>query len=393
MANVIILLPTEATDYIIILLYLNNQLYLLCWWYWRYNQYLFHAVYRYPVYINHVCLLVTASQMVYTPEETEEAVSSSVATQTSSSSISLKDQDTQTATNDQLRSIDKFDDEACHLYTGLGTIAKFYMVLSTLGGARFRLQYYQCVKPTLSIPDQFLLTLIKLRTHPSHAELAINFKITEKMVANIFITWINFMYRQWREVDWWSEQNVVRFYSPDSFKRSYPNTRCIVDGTECPVKKPGNPTGQQVTWSSYKNRNTVKVLVGIAPSGLVTYVSDAYGGSASDRQITEQSNLPMRFDPSDELMVDKGFNCEDLFIPHHVTLVQPKFFSKKSRLSNETVKGDRKVAAQRVHVERIIGLAKTYRILTTPLNHAELPLSSEIISVCFWLCNFRPTIM
>lgn len=51
------------------------------------------------------------------------------------------------------------------------------------------------------------------------------------------------------------------------------------------------PLAQQATWSTYKNKNTTKILVGASPGGLVTYVSEAYGGSASDRAIVERSDL------------------------------------------------------------------------------------------------------
>jgi len=45
------------------------------------------------------------------------------------------------------------------------------------------------------------------------------------------------------------------------------------------------------TFSSYKNRKTVKILVGSTPGGLVNFVSDAYGGCTSDRQIVKRSNI------------------------------------------------------------------------------------------------------
>ena len=81
----------------------------------------------------------------------------------------------------------------------------------------------------------------------------------------------------------------------------------------------------------------MKVLVGASPGGLVTYVSPAYGGSTSDRQIVERSSLPSMCDPGDETMADKGFNFEDMFIPYHVAINIPTFFKKKNRMSNETV--------------------------------------------------------
>lgn len=117
-------------------------------------------------------------------------------------------------------SIENMNDSACHLYTGLGSKAKFYFVLSTLGPARNKLNYYHGNPPSLSVDDQFLLTLMKLRTHPTNLELSVNFNISEKMVSNIFVTWISFMYQQWSEIDWWSSQNIVRFHSPEQFKKT-----------------------------------------------------------------------------------------------------------------------------------------------------------------------------
>jgi hypothetical protein len=86
------------------------------------------------------------------------------------------------------------------------------------------------------------------------------------------------MSRQWREANIWPPSNLVRYFAPTDFKAKFPTTRIIVDGTECPIKQPKAPRAQQATISSYKNRNTVKILVGSTPGGLVNFVSDAYGG-------------------------------------------------------------------------------------------------------------------
>ena len=87
----------------------------------------------------------------------------------------------------------------------------------------------------------------------------------------------------------------------------------IIDGTEIAVKKPKPPIAQQSTFSTYKNRNTVKVLVGSTPGGLVSFVSSAFGGSASDRQLVERSSLLNQCEPGDSVMSDKGFNVQDFF--------------------------------------------------------------------------------
>ena len=48
-------------------------------------------------------------------------------------------------------------------------------------------------------------------------------------------------------------------------------------------------------------------------------------------------------------------------------------------MSGTTVLHDRKIASKRVHVERVIGLAKTYAILKSPLSTSETLLASDII--------------
>ena len=133
---------------------------------------------------------------------------------------------------------------------------------------------------------------------------------------------------QWREIDIWPRQELVHFFSPTSFFANFPGTRVIVDGTEIPIKKPRAPLVQQSTFSTYKNRNTAKVLVGCSPGGLISYVSRAYGGSTSDREIVERSRLTEMCEPGDAIVADKGFDVQDLFAPRDVQVNIPTFFCK-----------------------------------------------------------------
>lgn len=159
------------------------------------------------------------------------------------------------------------------------------------------------------------------------------------------------------------------------------------------LKKPSNPVSQRATFSSYKNRNTVKVVVGSTPGGLVSYLSPAYGGAASDRQIIERSGLTDMCCASDSIMADKGFNVQDLFAAKDITVNIPTFFKKKNRMSGKQVMKDRKISSKRVHIERSIGLIKTFKILTSAMPACETLLASHIINVCVMLCNFRKRIV
>jgi hypothetical protein len=262
-----------------------------------------------------------------------------------------------------------------------------------LGEAAYNLNYYYSQVQQLTIEDQIFLALVKLRRHKPNFEISKLFGVSEFTVTNVFVTWLNFMYYQWKELNIWPTRDLVRYHAPTDFKQKYPSTRALVDGTECPIKKPKNPLSQQQTFSFYKNKNTVKVLVSSTPGGMVSDVTDAYGGAASDRQIVERSQMPEMCDPKDSLMADKGFNVQDIFAPYDVTINIPTFFKKKNRMSGKTVMRDRKIASKRVHIERIIGLGKTYKILDQRMSATEVKMASKITFVCYMLCNFKKNIV
>ena len=58
----------------------------------------------------------------------------------------------------------------------------------------------------------------------------------------------------------------------------YSTTSVITDCTEIFSEIPTSYRSQSATFSNYKHHCTAKGLVGIAPGGAVTFVSDLYGG-------------------------------------------------------------------------------------------------------------------
>ena len=305
------------------------------------------------------------NEIIYTAEPCEDVEMNECKVNVNVSSVDSTC--TQTSTWPSL-CVEKFiyDPPGIMFYTGLQTYEVFIFVLATLGNAVYELNYLYYRSEQLSVENQLFLTLIKIRQHKTNFELSRLFNISETAVVNIWVTWVNFMAKQWREVNMFPDRDIVRFFSPLGFKAKFPSTRIIIDGTGCPVMKPKSPIAQQATFSTYKNRNTIKLLVGATPGGLVNYVSPAYGGSTSDRQICERSNLLTLCDKGDSIMADKGFNVQDLFAPYDVTINIPTFFRKKNRMTGKTVLKDRAISSKRVHIERIIGLTKTYKILKEP---------------------------
>ena len=61
-----------------------------------------------------------------------------------------------------------------------------------------------------------------------------------------------------------------------------------------------------MTFSSYKNDNTYKALVGISPNGVITFVSSLYPGSISDKELTRRCGILDLLEPGDSVMADRG---------------------------------------------------------------------------------------
>ncbi len=278
-------------------------------------------------------------------------------------------------------------------YTSFVDRDHFNYVFGCLGPAAYHLKYKS---QKLEPQEEFLLFMMKLRLNKDDQELAYMFGISRSVVSCVFKTWLNFAYYQFKELDIWSSRELVDTHMPSDFKLKFPNTRVILDGSEIPIEKPSDPHDQSATWSSYKNKNTLKLMVGISPRGDVTYISEVYGGNTSDRQIVERSQLLTKvgiFAKGDSIMADRGFIVQDLFCHHQVHVNVPTVMKNMVQLPAEKVIQDRRIASKRVHVERVIGLAKTFRILKDELHHAYVPFGGKILFVCFALTNFRPNLM
>ena len=287
----------------------------------------------------------------------------------------------------------KNDNEGIHFYTGLECYDKFMLVYNTLSDYVSHIKYRYKKVLLLSYEDQLFLTLMKLRRNTPDYELSVFFGVCKRTVSNVFITWINFMCQIWSVLDTWPSKEIVQFYMPQSFKKEFSSTRLIVDGTEVPIGKPSNPIHQQASFSKYKNRNTLKALAVGTPDGLFSEVTTTYGGSASDRQIFERSGIINKCDKGDNIMADRGFKIQDICAAKDIKVNIPTFLKGASQLPGISVIADRKLSNKRVHIERLIGLMKTYKIFMTPMNPYYIPIASKIFKVCFMLCNFRESIV
>lgn len=288
----------------------------------------------------------------------------------------------------------RFNNKMVQYYTGFNSFEHFQLFFHSLGPAVSELNYKCSV---LDPEDQLFLTLMKLRQAKEDIELSQFFDISESTVSKLVVTWINFLYFQLKELEgiFWVSMDIIKQHMPADFLKKFPNTRIILDATEQPIQKPSVLESQSATWSCYKHKNTLKTMVGITPNGAVSFVSSSYGGSVSDRQIIERSSLlePEKFSSGDSIMADRGIMVQDLFAVQNVKVNTPTFLKGKSQLDPVEVIHDRRIASKRIHVERVIGLAKCFKILKYELPSSKVPLASRIVYVCFAIANFRNCIV
>lgn len=122
---------------------------------------------------------------------------------------------------------------------------------------------------------------------------------------------------------------------PTSLKNSYPKTTCIIDCIDMFIQRLFLLKARAQTYSSYKSHYTAKVLVAIAPSGYIMFISHSYGGRDSDNFIAKSCWFLNVLRPGDEVMADQGFTIGDDLFVRKVKLNIPAFMKGRTQLSEK----------------------------------------------------------
>ena len=288
------------------------------------------------------------------------------------------------------------DDSKCQLYTGIPKSGMLQDIFTwILPKAKTIKLWYGTgdikngrTRTAMTLLEEMILTLVRIRRGYDTSHIAYIFGISQSQVSRVFLAWCKLLAGTFKPLIIWPSKDLVYENLPDTFM-SYPNTRVIIDATEFHIKKPFRPTAQKQTWSNYKHANTLKLLVGIMPSGAITFVSKLYSGCISDLHITEQSGLVHMLEEGDDVMADRGFNIRHLLLPKRCTLNIPSF-SHGKRLTLKGLRQSRRIASVRIHVERAIRRMKTFKILSGIIPLKLRFSLDDVITIVSLLCNLHP---
>ncbi len=241
--------------------------------------------------------------------------------------------------------------------------------------------------------SRVFLTLSRLKSCTSFPVLGSYFGISASLASSIFRRTLNLLHEIARENLIWLDRKTVKSRLPKAFQANFGNVRVIIDCSEVKCERPSSLRQRVLTYSQYKSGHTVKFLVGIAPSGEITYISSAYGGRATDTEITANSGLIELLEEGDVVLGDKGFPTIEREVENiGAFLVMPPFRSGNRQMTAKQNKDGYEIASVRVHVERAIQRMKRFKCLHfVPILQMEV--IDKILVIVAFLCNLLPDLI
>lgn len=276
-------------------------------------------------------------------------------------------------------------------YTGIPDAGTFQCLFDELQGG---MPVNNKGRPkSLRLIDEFFMVLMRLRLGLLLEDLAERFHVSVGTCSSVFNRWVNYLDTSLSFLVKWPSRKNINDTMPQRFFRKYPKCRIIIDCTEIRTETPCSLQLKSLMYSDYKSNMTWKSLIGISPAGIVTFVSDLYPGSISDKQITKKCGLVDLCEEGDAIMVDKGFLISDLTTPNGVDLIIPPFKKKKKQFLPHEVEATKAIANLRIHVEREMERIKNFRIVQGTMPITMSSQASKIWKICVSLTNLLPPLV
>ncbi|XP_015374594.1 PREDICTED: uncharacterized protein LOC107169384 [Diuraphis noxia] len=150
------------------------------------------------------------------------------------------------------------------------------------------IKYYPNTKCyRLSVKEQILLVFIKFKQDLSLIVLSILFKsVTAETCRALYNSTIPLLAHIFKALIYWPSKQEILANMPLCFN-NFLDTTVVLDCTEISVQVPKCLACRIRLYSNYKSTFTLKFMIGITPGGLISFVSEPYGGRSSDNAIFE----------------------------------------------------------------------------------------------------------
>jgi hypothetical protein len=203
------------------------------------------------------------------------------------------------------------------------------------------------VQSALTKEEQLVLFFSKLKLNKNDSVMSVDFDIPDKTVSNVFHSVLYAMFQLASKKVWWHSRDELKAMMPEKFQLHYSDIRVMIDSIKIPIERPKIVEAQVPSYSNNKSDFTAKFLIGIAPCGMVTYISKTYGGQVTDNHITGDCGILDLLESGDVIVADKGF-----------PLIEKDVLGKRGFLVMPPL-----IASVRIHMKTAIQRMKTFRIL------------------------------
>lgn len=237
----------------------------------------------------------------------------------------------------------------------------------------------------LSKFQQLLLTLMRLRLDLRNQDLAYRFGVKVGTVTRTVHQMIGIMSSTLVPTAvFWPSRAELRKNLPAALRATHPDCAVIVDCFTVHFEESTSPGCQQQVPASSQgagtNNNVLKYLIGVAPQGVVTFVSRGVPGNVSDRSLTESCGLLCKLLPGDVVLAGRDLGIGDSVAARGASFKSAASFAAEGSGppgSSPSLPAGVSCESVARHVGRVISMVKQrYAMLTGPVE-SPFTASSE----------------
>lgn len=230
----------------------------------------------------------------------------------------------------------------------------------------------------LSKFQQLLLTLMRLRLDLRNQDLSYRFGVKASTVTRTVHRMINIMSSTLVPTAvFWPSRAELRKNLPAALRASHPDCAVIIDCFTVPFEEPFAQGDQQKSVGQNAQGfgagyNLLKYLIGVAPQGVVTFVSRGVQGNISDKSLAEGCGFLCKLLPGDVVLASHNLDIADSVAARGAVFqIAGGVQGAANRSSKDllsTVCASETLGVQK-HVETVISMVKRrYSMLTGPVE-------------------------
>ncbi|XP_014234424.1 uncharacterized protein LOC106657409 [Trichogramma pretiosum] len=237
--------------------------------------------------------------------------------------------------------------------------------------------------------ERIVLTLCKIRINLPFRCLGLLFGFNHIVSASLFYSTIRNLSSIMTQIIYWPRREEILKKLPACY-HNYKQTRLVLHCTEMQVVKQRCTSCRELLVANNKEYESIKLVLGIAPSGLIIFKSNTYDTQDENESIFTKIKILTYLDPAhDAILDDKTLDITNECSKWNISLVKLPTMEKNNMYNTTDVELIKNIAIGRLHVDRTLHRFKTFKITQKKLSWRALPCIDEICTVIAAIINLK----